>query len=295
MLNCQRILFPIDFSERCLGAAPFVRAMAGSLKSEVTLLHVISLPPAWAEAGIPFSVPESGMYTPPIDVEGLRADRNRLLHEVAKKEFSGLPLVERVEAGDPAMNVVEFTERERPGLVMMPTRGHGRFRRFLLGSVTAKVLHDVKCPVWTDAHTPTAARDGSHAIRNILCAVEIEDQSVHILQWAADFAAAIGAKLTIAHVVTAPEAYSSEDETPFRKFLIDAASAEIDKLMLTAGVHGKMWIEGGKIASRIRDAAGIFKADLVIIGRGCLPNPLGRLRTHAYSIISESPSAVISV
>jgi hypothetical protein len=38
------------------------------------------------------------------------------------------------------------------GLIMMATRGRGLFRAALLGSVTAKVLHDADCPVWTAAH-----------------------------------------------------------------------------------------------------------------------------------------------
>lgn len=30
---------------------------------------------------------------------------------------------------------------------MMPTHGYGLFRSLLIGSVTAKVLHDAKCPI----------------------------------------------------------------------------------------------------------------------------------------------------
>ncbi len=36
-------------------------------------------------------------------------------------------------------------------------------------------------------------------------------------------------------------------------------------------------------------------AHLVVIGRGVLKQTLGRLRTHAYSIIRDSPCPVISV
>ena len=34
----------------------------------------------------------------------------------------------------------------------MPTHGLGKLRRFILGSVTAKVLHDLEAPVLTGAH-----------------------------------------------------------------------------------------------------------------------------------------------
>jgi hypothetical protein len=47
---------------------------------------------------------------------------------------------------------VEFAANHHVDLVMMPTHGVGTFRSFLVGSVTAKVLHDANCPVWTAAH-----------------------------------------------------------------------------------------------------------------------------------------------
>jgi hypothetical protein len=41
MLNVQHILFPIDFSERCCGAVPFVESMARRYRARITLLSAI--------------------------------------------------------------------------------------------------------------------------------------------------------------------------------------------------------------------------------------------------------------
>ena len=38
----SRILVPIDFSERCLGMVPYVRAIAERYEAEVVLLHVVN-------------------------------------------------------------------------------------------------------------------------------------------------------------------------------------------------------------------------------------------------------------
>jgi hypothetical protein len=60
-----------------------------------------------------------------------------------------------------------------------------------------------------------------------------------------------------------------------------------------------MWVrhleEAGLFCSlRIRDGEG-EEANLTLIGRGVVTEPLGRLRTLAYGIISRSPCPVPSV
>lgn len=54
MLNIKHILFPIDFSQRCCVAVPFVESMARQYKAKVTLL----------------SVAEAVYYVPSIEVGG---------------------------------------------------------------------------------------------------------------------------------------------------------------------------------------------------------------------------------
>ena len=41
MPNLNKILFPVDFSARCIGAARYVEALAGRFDSEILLLHVV--------------------------------------------------------------------------------------------------------------------------------------------------------------------------------------------------------------------------------------------------------------
>jgi nucleotide-binding universal stress UspA family protein len=41
MSALQKILFPVDFSERCAGAARYVEALAGRFQAEILLLHAV--------------------------------------------------------------------------------------------------------------------------------------------------------------------------------------------------------------------------------------------------------------
>ena len=87
---------------------------------------------------------------------------------------------------------------------MPPTRGVGPFRRLLLGSVTAKVLHDVRCAVFTTAHVldPTQTLcDGIHAI---VCAVELNKEAEYVLRTADSGQSLRGKAIDSAHDWHAP-------------------------------------------------------------------------------------------
>ena len=176
---------------------------------------------------------------------------------------------------------------------MMPTHGCGPFRRFLLGSVTAKVLHDVKCPVWTDVHTNIPVeRDGS---KSLVCAVDLRPESVSAIRWAADFAASHSAELTLVHAIPAIAGPIHPEVAHVCGFLIQDARERIAELQREAGTVAKVRIQGGKIAETIRACAVQQGAGLVVIGRGRMGETLGGLRSEAYAIIRESACPVVRV
>jgi nucleotide-binding universal stress UspA family protein len=198
-----------------------------------------------------------------------------------------------VENGDPADIITEYARKEHVDLIMMPTHGHGPFRRLLLGSVTAKVLHDAHCPVWTDVHDEVSfARLGCQAVT---CAVDLRPEAVASMQWAAEFAGSHKAELTLMHAIPALDGPTPPGEVRFRAYLTEYAREYITGLQRKAGITAKVCIEGGKIAETVRNAALHHSADLVVIGQGCLHEMLGGLRSHAYSIIRQSPCPVVRV
>ena len=67
--------------------------------------------------------------------------------EQAVRLFQGFEggLETKIATGDPAEEILQATETEKPDLLVMGSRGLSGFERVMIGSVSLKVLHHVKC------------------------------------------------------------------------------------------------------------------------------------------------------
>ncbi len=288
MLAIKHILFPIDFSERCCGAAPFVRAMAQRFGARITLMSVVS--PFWQAA----SGDLSGAAL--VDMDELKRDLEFRLRDAFVKEFAGLAVDRVAEIGDPAETITRYAHTQGPDLIMLPTHGYGPFRSLLLGSVTAKVLHDALCPVWTATHVEDPPALHHVAGRNVLCAIDATPRSSPLIEWAAEYARNTGASLRLVHAVSGIQGWPDRQlDREFEETLRIQAREAIDKLQKSVGVAAPLCVAVGEVAGAVREEAERHNSDLIVIGRGLLHEKLGRLRTHAYGIIRQAPCPVLSV
>ena len=277
MVNFKRILFPVEFTPQCKIAARHVASYARHFDAEVSLLHVEMLP------------------FEPYVWEPRTGRLNQMLDQFLVDEFAGVKVRRHVAIGDPAQEIVRYANNEKADLIMMPTHGRGPFRRFVLGSVTAKVLHDTPCPVWTSAHLDVDRPPAAPNLTNVLCAVDLDDTGVHTLRYAGNFTRRIGVRLTIAHAVpaveTRPEVYMDAE---LRADLIEAARGRLAEMKELAECEAAVCVGSGDIARFVSHAAESHNAGLVIIGRGG-NGVLGRLRTHDYAIIRHCECPVLSL
>jgi nucleotide-binding universal stress UspA family protein len=136
-----------------------------------------------------------------------------------------------------------------------------------LGSVTAKVLHDSDCPIWTTAHAEIpVSPDSGKEITSIVCAVDLLPGIVHLIRKAE----------------STPAAKASDARQ------IAARQAE-------AGASFEVCLRAGDVPSVVRQAAVDYSAELIITGRGRLRELLGPLRSNAYTLVHEAPCPVLSV
>jgi nucleotide-binding universal stress UspA family protein len=286
MQSLSRILLPVDFSDRAAGAARYARCIAGHFQAELLLLHVVT-PPQFEVGALDIG---GSMIAELYRHQSAHAARE--LEVFAAAHLPGVRSRLVVLEGDPSQHIVEFAHRENAGLVVMPTHGYGPFRRFILGSNTAKVLHDCDAPIWTGVHLEDAPLDLPLALESVLCAVDLGPHSGKTLAWAVWLAAAFGARLTLLHVATGLTGQAATEGEPFDP--AEAAGAELRRLQ-GSGDFADIQVESGEPAPVICAAAARVRADVVVIGRGSAAGVFGRLRTNAYAIIRQSPCPVVSV
>jgi nucleotide-binding universal stress UspA family protein len=284
----QKILFPVDMSDSCTATAPFVEAMARQYNAEITLLHVLEMP-----SGL---IPDCyGGAVPVIDTTAIWKAETEAAQSYLADKFQGLKVRRVVVEGDAAHAIDDYARENGTDLIMMPTHGYGIFRALLLGSVTAKVLHDTPCPVWTGAHVEDAPVV-SPEFATVMCAVDRTEDSVPTMRFASSLARDNHAKLFLVHAVPgaeiAPDKYF---DTDLRAYLEQDARKTIAGLQAAAGVDAPLCLGAGEVSHVVRDSALGHSADLVVIGRGHATRTLGRLRSNVYSIIRDAPCPVISV
>ena len=87
----------------------------------------------------------------------------------------------------------------------------------------------------------------------------------------------------------------SQIDCMFEEKTREYAREQIAGFQEEAGTAAPVCVATGGVGEVVAEQARKHVTDLVVIGRGCLQQRLGRLRTHAYSIIRQAPCPVISV
>ncbi len=191
----SRILCPTDASEFSQRAREYAIAIARWYEGEITALTVLpGIPPAAA-------LPE---FAPSVIVTGVGEERARstLQHFVEPIEDAGLTVHALVEEGNTADHILAAATRMPADLIVMGTHGLRGFERWLLGSVTERVLRRAPCPVLTVPRPVTGhAPDAPVLFERLLCPVDFSPASMRALDYALSLAQEANAHLTVLYVL----------------------------------------------------------------------------------------------
>ncbi len=284
MPRIAHILLPYDFSKQCTLISPYVRSVACRFGAKVTIFGVV--PTAWDTRSPELPV-LNGVNAPEVELKAR-------LERAASELFAGVPIEVATALGEAAFKIVQFARTHHVDLIMMPTHGLGTFRTMLIGSVAAKVLHDATCPVWTAAHAEE--QTSPDVPRKILCPVDRTPEAVKVMRYAAEYSEKMGAALKVLHVVTpVSDILSLPSERALQEEVRAEAARQIEAMRQTASAVAPVTAAVGGVTETVIEEAHREQADLILMGRGSLPNTLGRLHTHVYAMIQQSPCPVLTV
>jgi nucleotide-binding universal stress UspA family protein len=141
-----KVLLATDGSREAELAAAAAAELAGRTGSELHVVHVGHMPPAFYES--------PGAITLDPDLQGRMQERaeeeirTRLEPEVRRiRETGGKVAGAHVRLGRPDAEIVGLAEELRAGLIVLGSRGLGPLRSALMGSVSHSVVRHAHCPV----------------------------------------------------------------------------------------------------------------------------------------------------
>jgi nucleotide-binding universal stress UspA family protein len=136
----SKILVPVDGSDNSFRALEHAIFLSIKIQeAQITVLYIIEDPPTVY------------IYSPKI-MEKVRADYESAYTKILErsKELaskSGINIHTVLLEGDPASKIIGYSKIERFDVIIMGSRGMGKFKEMIVGSISNKVIHHAKCSV----------------------------------------------------------------------------------------------------------------------------------------------------
>jgi nucleotide-binding universal stress UspA family protein len=195
MTRFTEILCPVDRSDTSRHALDHAVAVARWYDARLTVLQV-----AWT--GVPpMAMPAvaGAGFMPVLTAQDREASLSDLQQFIG--EVPGVRVEAAFREGAVVPEIMDEAHARRADLIVMGTHGLGGFERFLLGSVTEKVIRKAACPVMTVPPRATAPARTTPPFQKVLCPVDFSPSSVHAVTHALSLAQQAGGALWLLHVL----------------------------------------------------------------------------------------------
>lgn len=202
-------------------------------------------------------------------IDALEEEGQRIVEDAARRARDrDVSVVSEVLQGDPHRAIADYSEQSTIDCIVMPTHGRRGLQRFLLGSVTERVINTATVPVI--AVNPERGRPLTYPPQRILVPTDGSRGAAIALEDGIDIANATGATLHLLHVVEtgspghdARSVLKEGDSTGRASEIIAEATAKTEETPLDAVTSA---IEHGEPSTVIRDYIDENGIDLAILG-----------------------------
>ncbi len=268
MVKFRNILCPIDLSDASVRPLAYAAAFARWYEARLTVLHIV---PTFD----PMQV-RSGSLGDPVHIVH-PMPREQVLDELraalGAAQTATLDVTFAAEAGGTVPTIVDRAVTMPADLLVMGTHGRSGFDRFLLGSVTEKVLRKAPCPILTvPPHAPAKA-PVDVTFKQILCPVDFSPSALQAFGSALDLARQAGGSVTVLHAIEwladESRAHAHFNVQDYRQHLVEDAHARLQAL-IAEQPRTECAMEDVVVAGRayreILETAAAQEADLIVMG-----------------------------
>jgi len=232
-------------------------------------------------------------------VDALESEGTDIVDSVADEiRARGVSCESEVVQGDPATTIADYADSRGMDLVVMATRGRTGLSRYLLGSVTEKVVRLSDVPVLT-VRTDDEART-SFPYENVLSPTDGSEPASAAADRAADLAAALDATLHAVSVVDDTSLGFDVRSASASEELLERAEEAVAEVVAhadDAGVENvREEVLRGTVDRTILDYVDDRGVDLVVMGtRGRGGTERVLLGSVTERIVRTSPVPVLTV
>jgi len=262
-MRMNKILVPTDFSETAMHALSQATRLAKHYDSEIFLFHVVE----------PYGEPPPHMAARVSEyVDHIKESAETELSSVAARlEAEGV--VARVEMAThvaPVEAIADIADAVDPDLVVIGTHGRRGFKRFLLGSVTEKILRTIPASVMSlSLEAPLVFDQNVDApAGRVLVPVDFSECSKHALDAAFSLVKG-GGEVVVVHVVPVPQSPAL-----YPGPLVPVTNVD-PELMHRARSRLEEWVDGrearielrvGEASSSIVELSDTQAANMIVMG-----------------------------
>ncbi len=267
-----KILLATDGSEDAELAATTAVGVARGTASELHVVHTYRTVPS--------------VHFDALVRQEMEREAQGILDEQVKQieGLGGSVAQARLSEGGAAEEIVALAEEIGAGLVAVGSRGRGRIRRLLMGSVSDAVVRQAHCPVIVVRWKPVAFP------AKILLATDGSEEATLATQTVTDLGERTGSELHVIHVGEVPLVYHperhgygaeyEEHEREARQLL----EAQVERMKATGVTVAQAHLRMGRADEEIVVLAEELGADLIAMGgRG-----LGGVRRALMGSVSDS-------
>ena len=248
------ILCPTDFSELATLALRYGMRFANCFGARLMVLYADPFsPPPYFTSGQVEDLSK--------EIERSKGRAREYLIRYVKEHVGDLPETAEmvVVQNEPVPAIMGAAEQGSADLIVMGTHGRSDFRRFLLGSVAEKILHETDRPVLTVREKGSGGTASKVSVQQVLCPVNYTEVALKALEHAVVVSKCFGAELLVLHVIE-PHAADVTDQGEHARL----CSWIPDETRARCSL--KEIIRRGDAAEQIIEMASSTTCDVIVLG-----------------------------